>query len=51
MKSKSFDDYKEACIFNDKVNGQIQWCSYSVKNIGLFGIRKRGIYDTYRVYV
>ena len=27
MKSKSFDDYQEACTFNDKVDGQIQWCT------------------------
>ena len=31
MKSKSFDNYQEACTFNDKVNGQIQWCTYKCK--------------------
>ena len=31
MTSKSFGDYQEACIFNDKVNGQIQGCSYKHK--------------------
>lgn len=31
IKSKSFNDYQEAFIFNDKVNGQIQWCSYKHK--------------------
>lgn len=28
MKTKSFNDYAEACEFRDKVDGQIQWCSY-----------------------
>ena len=31
MKSKSFNDYDNACEFCDKVNGQIQWCSYKRK--------------------
>lgn len=28
MKTKTFNDYEEACVFCDKVDGQIQWCSY-----------------------
>ena len=28
MKSKSFDDYNQALLFRDKVDGQVQWCTY-----------------------
>lgn len=28
MKSKTFNNYDDACKFRDRVGGQIQWCSY-----------------------
>lgn len=31
MNAKQFDDYDKACIFCDKVDGQIQWCSYKCR--------------------
>lgn len=28
IKSKSFNNYSDACKFRDKVDGQTQWCSH-----------------------